>query len=100
MFDDRHGDPILVYPHVTGFSIESMHVVGGGVHKDVNEGFKTMAQKAKLDITDDSLPEISILETHVDEHIAFLNDYTVTEQQRKLRYLYNYELCCTCHILL
>ena len=88
MFEDADGDEILPFPCVSGFALESMHLIDGGVLKDIHSTFEKLVKKVWEDPTDPrNVTQISIRDTVVADRIAFLNKFCLTEQARKLRFV-------------
>lgn len=85
MFEDNHGDTILDFPCVAGFPVESMHLLDGGVFKQLNQTLAYLATRVRVNVEDPNSAEIDILATEVDDRVNFFNKFTLREQVRKLR---------------
>jgi hypothetical protein len=85
MFEDRDGAVILEFNHVADVAVEGMHLLGGGVFKDVNIMFKFMATRVRLDPTIGNSATKSILNPDVEERVRFYNKFVIREQERHLR---------------
>ena len=87
MFEDKNGEVIYEFPHVSGFPLESMHVIDGGVFEDVHTFLEEKCRTVRVNPSDPNTATMSILDTDVQDRIAFLNKYKLIEQARSLRYV-------------
>lgn len=94
MFDDKHGQVLYDFPHISGFPLESMHVIDGGVIKDIHDAIEKACKKVRLNPGAQKTIFENILDTDVHDMVQFLRRFTLIEQERKLRY----ELRCACKL--
>lgn len=86
MFEDDDWEEILPFPCVSGFALESMHLIDGGVLKDFHKTLEDLVMNVWEDPHDPkNNNQISIRDTVVADRIAFLNKFCLNEQARKLR---------------
>jgi len=88
MFEDDTGEVLYQFPHVAGFPLESMHVIDGGVFQDIHDAYGDILVKVWADPADPDKGRIDLIATEIEDRINFLNQYTLTEQARKLRYVH------------
>jgi len=87
MFEDKDGEVLYDFPHVSGFPLESMHVIDGGVIQDIHEVIQNACEKVRLDPSNlTKKPKfVNICNKDVDEMIQFLKGFSLKEQARDLR---------------
>jgi len=85
MFEDKTGKVLYEFPYVSGFPLESMHMVDGGVFKHVHEFFLKLCDKVPIDPADPKSKTYSISDSDIEDRIKFLDQYKLTEQARALR---------------
>lgn len=96
MFEDRDWKPLLDFPCILGFALEMMHLVDGGVFKDLIENlvvaiqlkfngssseFEKLDPATRLKRSHSSSVIIGVL----DRKIEWMNQFKFLEQTRKLR---------------
>ena len=89
MFEDEEGEAILPFPCVSGFVLDSMHLLGGGVFKDFIKHLAT-AVTWKFDKNE---PDLQFGARYTDtkifkmleEKIVWMNKFRFPEQARSLR---------------
>jgi hypothetical protein len=87
MFEDKTGAVLYEFPHVSGFPLESMHMVDGGVFKHVHEFFQKLCQKVPVDPYNETTRTYSIEESDIEDRIKFLDKFKLREQARALRFV-------------
>lgn len=85
MFHAENGVEIYHFPLVSGFALETQHLIDGGVVKDLHEAFEFLTTDVWVDAQSSNPARMSIRDTEVKDRISFLNAYCLSEQARKLR---------------
>lgn len=93
MFEDSEGNDLLWFPHVSGFPLEMMHMIDGGVIKQFLTDFVACAGKASDAPDPDAPPNeqattkrtYSIIETELEDVIKVFRPFSNSDQARKLR---------------
>lgn len=96
MFEDKDGEPLLDFPCIRGFVLECMHLVDGGVFKDLIDNlvvaiqlkfngplseYETLDHATRAARSHSSAAILLVLE----EKMQWMNKFKFLEQNRKLR---------------
>ena len=89
MFEDQFGDKLYDFPCISGFPLESMHLVDGGVLKVFLEKLVRAAETASVNPDDPDSPyTCNLVGSELDDAIDCFAKFALKDQARKLRYIH------------
>lgn len=88
MFQDGRGIDIIPFPCISGFPLECMHLIDGGVLKKFLEKFVSAATQAIVHPGEDPTGRVkvrSLVDSELEDAINFFQPFCLSDQARTLR---------------